>query len=311
MKRSTKILIGVLLLLGAIYAIQRLTFTTSTTENSNPFSKIDTSKVNQISMTGSSDGKEIVIARESRGWFIVNPIRFPANRSQVNLLLSAIAANPSASVVADNLTDSLAYGLGATALSLKITENIQNEISLLLGNVTPDFDGCYVEVDRNRRILDLSKNIRPFVAQSLTDWRDKQIFDFTLDDIQAADFALGDTLFHFFHRDTVWQVNGNNVPLTRVQDVIGDFIGTMAMDFVDTSLSGQSSLIEYGFTLLNGKREAGKVMKLLAAPSVEQTLVSNSANDQTYVIGSLVADDLQKALREISRAYLNKGTPKR
>jgi len=311
MKKSTKTLIGVLLLLGIVYAVQRLTFTTSTTEKSKPLSKVDTSKVNQFSITEPSNGKEIVIARESHGWFIVNPIRFPANRSQVNLLLSAIAADPSASVVADNLADSLSYGLGASAPSLKITENIQNEISLKVGNDTPDFDGCYVEVDGSKKILDLSNNIRTYVAQSLTDWRDKQIFDFRLDDIQAADFALGDTLFHFFHRDTVWQVNGNIVPMDRVQDVIGEFLGTMATDFVDTSLSGEESLIDYGFTLLNGTREAGKVVKLTAAIATVQTFLYNSANDQTYVISSLSAEDLQIGLREIRRDFLTKMTGKR
>lgn len=306
MKKSTKILIGVLVLLGIVYAIQRLTFTTSTTESSSPFSTFDTSKVNQISITGSSVGREILIARENRGWFIVNPIRFPASRSQINLLLAAIAAKPSASVVADNLTDSLAYGLSVSAPTLKISENIQKEISVRVGSVTPDFDGCYVEIDGNNKILDLTKNIRTYVAESLTNWRDKQIFEFSLDDIQAADFSLGDTLFHFLHHDTAWQVNGNNLPLTKIQDVIGNFIGTMATDFVDTSLSGKNSLIDFGFSLLNGTREAGKVMKLPAAAPAEQAYVSNSANDQTYVIGSPIVDNLQKKLRGISRDYLNK-----
>ncbi len=306
MKKSTNILIGVLVLLGIVYAVQRLTFTTSTTENSNPFSTLDTSKVNQVSITGSPVGREILIVRENRGWFIVNPIRFPASRSQISLLLSAIAANPSASVVADNLTDSLAYGLSVTAPTLKISENIQKEISVRVGNVTPDFDGCYVELDGNKKVLDLTKNIRTYVAESLTNWRDKQIFAFSLDDIQAADFSLGDTLFHFFHKDTVWQVNGINIPLTEIQYVVGDFIGTMATDFVDTSPSGEKALIDFGFSLSTGAREAGKVMKLPAAGPAEQTLVSTSANDQVYVVASPIADNLQKKLREINRDYINK-----
>jgi Domain of unknown function (DUF4340) len=255
-KKSTKILIVVLVLLGIVYVIQRLTFTTSTTENSKPFSRLDTSKVNQISIKGTPDGRELVIRRESRGWFIVNPIRFPASRSQVNLLLAAIAENPSASVVADNLSDSLAYGLDANAPSLNVSENIQKGISLRVGNVTPDFDGCYVEIDRNGKILDLTKNIRTYVAQSLTEWRDKRIFDFTIDEVQTADFSLGDTLYHFIHVDTSWQVNGKEIPAIKADNVIGDFIGTMAMGFIDTSLSMEKSPMDYGFSISNGTREA-------------------------------------------------------
>ena len=306
MKKSTKILTAVLVLLGVVYAIQRLTYTTSTTENSNPFSKFDTSKVNKITVGNPLNGKEVVIARESHGWFIVNPLQFPANKSQINLLLSAVASNPSASVVSDNLADTLAYGLGAGAPTLTIAENDQKQILLRVGNVTPDFDGCYVEKYGDRKILDLTRNIRSFATQSLSDWRDKQIFDFVLENIQAADFAIGDTLYHFIHNDTSWQVNGNEIPLTKVQDIVGNFIGTMAMDFVDTSLAGEKNLVDFGFSLANGTREAGKVMTL-----AQQTFVLNSTNGQTYLIGSLIADDLVKGLREINRDYLNTGTAKK
>ncbi|HUI30887.1 MAG TPA: DUF4340 domain-containing protein [Candidatus Acidoferrales bacterium] len=304
MKKSTKILIGLLVLLGIAYAIQRLTFSTSTTENSNPFSNIDTSKVNQISIL--SDGREIVIVRESRGWFLTNPLHFPANLTEVNLLLDAVAANPSASVVADNLTDSVAYGLGAGAPTIKISENIQKEVSLRVGNITPDFDGCYVEVNGNKKILDLSKNIRTYAGEQVASWRDKRIFDFSLDEIQAADFALGDTLYHFFHRDTLWQVNGNNVPLAKIQDVVGNFVGTMAIDFVDTSLTEEKPLVDYGFSLSDGTRVAGKVTK-----SGDQTYASNSSLNQNYIIGSTISENLIRGLREIGRDYLHKETLKR
>ncbi len=299
MSKPTKILIGVLVLLGIVYAIQRLTFTTSTTENSNPFSKLDTSKISQISIASQQDrsGKnQVVIARESHDWFIINPIRFPANRGEVSLLLSAIASNPSASTVADNLTDSLAYGLSETAPVLKISESDRNEISLRVGTVTPDFDGCYVEINGNKKILDLTKNLRTFAAQSLINWRDKRIFDFTFEDLQAADFALGDTLYHFFHRDTLWQINGVKISEAKVREVIGDFIGTMALDFVDTTLSGETSLVDYGFSLSNGTRIAGKVMNLAG-----QEYVSNTAADQVYLVSNVLSNNLEDGLRGIKK----------
>ncbi len=303
MKKSTKILIAVLILLGVIYAIQRFTHTTSTTENSNPFLKFDTSKVNKITVNNHADGKEIVIVRENRGWFITNPLRFLANQNQVKLLLSAIASNPSASVAADSLTDGLVYGLGAVAPTIGISSYDQRQISLRVGNVTPDFDGCYVEIDGRRKILDLAKNIKTFATQPLDDWRDKRIFDFTLDNVQAVDFAIGDTLYHFLRMDTVWHINGHAVPLTKIREVIGVFIGAMAMDFVDTSVSNEVPFMDFGFSLGDGMREVGKVMRL-----GQQTFVSNSANNQTYIIESLIGDDLERGLREIYQDYLNETT---
>ena len=306
LKKSTKILVGAIILFGVIYAIQRLSFTTSTTENANPFAKLDTSKINRISITGAVGEREIIIARESRGWFIVSPIRFEADRSEINLLLSAIAGNPPASVVADNLSDSLAYGLGEDAPSLGISENIQNGISLRVGSVTPDFDGCYIELKGSTRILDLTKNIRTYVSQSLTNWRDRAIFEFRLEDIREAIFNLGDTTYHFTHVDTGWQMERVNIPAARIREVIGDFMGTMALSFVDTALSMEKSSMDYEFIIANGSRQSGKLMK-----ESDQTYVSNSANDQTYVAGSLILDNLERGLREISRDFLKNGNSKR
>ena len=306
MKRSTKILIGILVLLGIAFVVQRITYRTSTTENSSPFSKIDTSKVIQISIARGLGGEETVIDREGRGWFIVSPMRFPASRSEVNLLLSAVAGDPIASVVSDNLVDSLAYGLDAQAPILSLSENGQEGVSLRIGNVTPDYDGCYVEIVGDRKILDLAKNLRSYAAESLTNWRDKRIFDFSLGDVQAADFALGDTLYHFMHVNTAWQVNGRDVPNAKVHEVIGDFIGTMAIDFVDSSFSWGDSAIDYGFSISGGARDTGKIKS-----STAQAYISNSSVGQTYVIGSVILESLERGLREISRDYLDKGTAKR
>ena len=110
--------IGSLIILAVIYAVQRLTSTMTTTEKSTPFSGLDTSKVNRVSIVTT---KGIVIVKQEGRWLIISPIHYPADQGQVSIILSRIAANPSASVVADNMSDSSAYGLGS-----RLTDDIDS-----------------------------------------------------------------------------------------------------------------------------------------------------------------------------------------
>ena len=310
MSKSTKILVGALIILGVVYVIQLLTSTTSTTEKSKPFSSLDTAKIQQISV---DFGKKIVLGKQESRWRIISPINFSADQGQVSLLLSRIASNPSASVVADNLSDSTAYGLGASAPFVSFQQSDNKTVSLRIGNLTPDFNGCYIQLAGENKVLELSTNIRTLAGQTLTNWRDKKVFDFNLQDVQTIDFAVEDTLYHFFHRDTVWQVNGVTVPEMDARDIAESLIGSMALDFVDSAVSHPKSLLEYGISLSNGKHFAGKIFELAESrpssgsrPWSGQVCLSNSANNQIYVISSMLPDDLKQELREIRKDYLTK-----
>ncbi len=304
MSKSTKILIGVLVVLGIIYAVQQVTSTTSTTQNSRPFAGIDTSKIVKISV---DFGKRIVIAREGDRWTITSPVHFPASNGEVSLLLSRVASNPSATVVADNLSDSSAYGLRSTSPFLEFAEGNGKNISLRIGDVSPDFNGCYVRLGNEKQVLELSTNIRTLVGQSLSNWRDKKIFNFHESDIEAMDFALGDTLYHFFHRDTLWRVNGADVPEMRAHDLVESLVGTTALGFIDSTVNQSMDILDYGITLSNREHMTGKIFTL-AEPkgSFKQTCLSNSANHQVYIVSSELPATLEQTLRAIHSDYLTK-----
>ncbi len=301
MKKSTKILIVFCVLLGIAFAVQKLTFTTSTTENLHPFASLDTSRISQISIDNRSDEKKIVISREDHGWFIVKPIHFPASRSDVSLLLSAFAGDPAASAMSDNLADTLAYGLNSSGSLLTVFQGAEKRMSIRIGNLTPDFEDCYILIDGIKKILETKADIRTYATQSLTNWRDKRIFYFSMGEVQIADFAINDTLYHFVDIDTAWQLNGKNIPSSRVQNAIGSFIGSMALGFVDTSISGIQSTINFGFSLFNGSRVTGDLMKL-----GNEFYISNSSNGQVYSVGPSLSADLEQGLKSIRGAYTSK-----
>lgn len=304
MSKSTKILIGVLVVLGIIYAIQQVTSTTSTTQSSKPFAGIDTAKVVKISV---DFGRKIDITRKADGWTITSPIDFPAAVGQVNQLLSHVGSDPSATVVSDNLSDSSAYGLRASSPSLTFAEADGKTVSLRVGDVSPDFNGCYVQMGKEGQVLELSTNLRTLVGQSLSNWRDKKIFGFHETDIEAMDFAIGDTLYHFFHRDTLWRVNGVDVPEMRAHDIVESLVGTTALGFIDSTVKESPDILDYGITLSNREHITGKIFTLAESKgSFEQTCLSNSANHQVYTVSSTLPATLKRTLRAIHNNYLTR-----
>ena len=302
MSKSTKVLVGVLVVLGIIYAIQRITSTTSTTQTSRPFAGIDTSKVESISI---DFGPRIDLQRSGGLWKITSPIRFAAAPSQVNILLSRVAANPAATVVADNLSDSSAYGIGSSSPLLKLADANGKSVSVRVGDVSPDFNGCYIQLAGKNKIMELSANIRTLVGQSLSNWREKKIFTFGTSEIDAADFALGDTLYHFFHRDTLWRVNGTDIPEMTARNVVESLVGTTALGFVDSTVDESGTLVDFGITLLNREHITGKIFELTEPKgSLPQIYLLNSANHQVYIVSSTLASDIEQALRMIYSDYL-------
>ncbi len=304
MNKTTKTLVVLIVILGGIYAIQRFTSKTSTTDTVKPFGGIDTSSINRVEV---NLGREIVVEKIGGRWTITSPLRFPADPGQMSLLLTRIASNPSASVVADNPLDSTTYGLGAGAAYASFGMSNGKTIAMRIGDLTPDFNGCYVQLAGEDKILQLSTNLRTLMGQSLSNWRDRKVFHFGVSGIETIDFALGDTLYHFSHSDTSWQVNGIDVPEMKARDIVTSLLGTSAMGFIDSTVVPSSVIIDYGITLTDKEHIAGQIFKSAESEvSFGQLCLSNSANNQIYTVSSTLPATILEGLRELQAVYLTK-----
>lgn len=304
MSKTTKVLIAVVVVFAAIYAIQRFTSRNSTTERSRPFAGIDTARVNLVRIDYS---KNITIERTDGGWNITSPVNSPAAPGQMSILLTRLASDPPATVVADNLSDSSAYGLGSGAPFASFRTSAGKTVSMRIGDVTPDFSGCYVQLEGNSKVYQLSTNLRSLIGQPLSDWRDKQIFNFAVSNVEDVDFALGDTLFHFFHRDTTWKVNDISVPQSEAQGIVDGLIGSRAIGFIDSTVTPSRVIIDYGITLNNREHIAGQIFKSAESEAtLGELCLSNSANHQTYTVSSTLPQTLLQQLRELQIDYLTR-----
>ncbi len=304
MSRTTKILSAIVAVLAGVYAIQKFTTKTSTTQTSRPFADLDTSKVTALNV---NFGEDIRLQKVAGSWNVVSPILFPADPGQMSMVLTRLASNPSASIVADNLSDSSAYGLGGGAGSVSVSTSSGKSMTFRIGNATPDLNGTYISMEGEPEVFQLATNLRPLFGRSLTGWRDKRIFNIPVSDIASLDLALGDTLFHFTRNDTSWNVNGVSIPSVKAEGLAGDIVGAMATGFVDSTLSPSKVMLDYGITLLSREHLTGQIFKSAESEfSFGEMCISNSANNQIYTIAPTFPEYLVRELLAIKKAYLSR-----
>ncbi|HEY9165047.1 MAG TPA: DUF4340 domain-containing protein [Candidatus Kryptonia bacterium] len=296
MKKSTKILVAAVLVLAAGYLIQRFTSRTSTTARTHLFAGLDTSTINEISLDGRF---AIRLKREQGRWMLESPVANPADQGQVEMLLSKISTDPSGFAVASDLSDTAAYGFRSSTLTVKTSGG--KVVSLNIGGTTPDFEGCYVQVAGESKVLELSENLRTFVDEPLKDWREKRIFTANLSDLQSVEFEVGDTLYHFVRQDTVWEVNGRQLPSSRITEPTESLVGVEAMDFIDSVVSAANTLVEFEFSESSGRQVSGKIFKV-----AELDCLSSSATNQVYVVSPTLPENLLRSLRQIRKDYLTR-----
>ncbi|MGC8652750.1 MAG: DUF4340 domain-containing protein [Candidatus Kryptoniota bacterium] len=298
MSKSTKIILIILLVLAAIYAIQRLTGRTSTTESKKLFTAVDTSKVDSIFI---KEKATILLARTSDGWQILTPINYPADEGAINLFLSKLDPSMKATIVADHLTDSYAYGLDSGAVNLSLRGKSGKILEMLVGNSTPDFTGCYIQVKGYPQVFEIPENLRSVILKTVTEWRSKQIFRFSFRDIKAGNFSIGDTLYQFVKIDTAWHLNKRKVSNELVENIFSQLTGLSAIDFVDSSISNDNRpLIEYSISLNNNNNVSGKVFKTSA-----NTILTVSTSQTEFVISPTFVDSFKDQLSQALKSKNN------
>lgn len=293
MSRSTKIILVILFILVGIYALQRFTQRSSTTEYKKLFAGVDSSKIDSIFINEQSP---ILLARTSNGWEILKPIYYPADAGEVNLFLSKLDPSVKATIVAEKLTDSSAYGLDSGVISLSLSDKSGRILEMNIGKSTPDFEGCYAQVKGYPQVFEIPENLRSVLHRTVAEWRSKQIFPISFEEIRAGNFSIGDSLYQFVRTDTVWLLNKRKVPSEIVTGLFTRFVGLSAIDFVDSSTnSWNNPYIEYSLTLNNNNNISGKIFK-----TSTNTYLTTSTSQTTFVISPGFIDSFKNELIQAS-----------
>lgn len=136
--------------------------------------------------------------------------------------------------------------------------------------------------------------------KSLTDFRNKKLFDFAFNDPTKLEIHGGGKDAVYTKAGTDWKLNGKTMDSTAVQATVDKLRDLAATNFVDTGFS--TSTLEIDVTSSDGKR-----VEKVAFSQAPAGYVARRENEPAlYLVDSKAVDDILKSIGEIKEAAVKK-----
>ncbi len=154
----------------------------------------DLKRKNIFHVTIARDVDTLAFDREGEGWRITVPVKDNANAAAVNTLVSsALEAKIERSLRSEDI-DEAAYGLGSPPDATLILQTTARDTSLTihLGRHNITKSHFYARLDTSEEVLLLPAGLRRYALQELSDFRDKSLIGFDLDDVRSLTLSSPD-----------------------------------------------------------------------------------------------------------------------
>lgn len=140
------------------------------------------------------DEDTLAFDREGEAWRMTEPVKDNANATAVNTLISsALQARIERSLRSEDI-DEVAYGLGPLPDATLILQTAAKDTSLTihLGRHNITKSHFYARLNTSAEVLLLPAGLRRYALQELSDFRDKSLIDFDLDDVRRLRLSSPD-----------------------------------------------------------------------------------------------------------------------
>jgi hypothetical protein len=269
---------------------------------------LDKTKVEELSVaTGGAE--EVRVVKEGEGWRLTAPLQAPADKSEVDALVSSLESLQMEEVVAEAPGDLGPFGLATptTALSVRV-QGASEPVKLLVGGKTPDGGALYAKRAAQARVFTIPSYLESTFAKKAADLRDRDVLHVKRDAVKTLSvtgpqgaYALarderGEWAFTapFPTRAGRWSVDGL---LGTLENLRFDSVAAeQAADLKKFGLASPARTVTLGLAeggvkkLEIGAKVAGEENKYYAREA-GGTLVA--------VVPGAVADDLAKGMGEL------------
>lgn len=172
MKRSTTILVAVLVVQIIIYAL--VSRDRYHVEEKVDFLSIDTSQVDYLKIT--NDDGTLVLNRVGVHWKIVEPVNWAANESYVETLLEKVAEMKRESIITDNPEKFVLYELDdPVAKYVEIGQQGGIIDKFYCGKASDSYKHTYIRLADKEEVWLVTGNPRSSFTRQPDQWRDKKI----------------------------------------------------------------------------------------------------------------------------------------
>ncbi len=150
--------------------------------------------------------EEIRLVKEGRDWRLEEPIKEPADQVTLNSLVSTLARLRRTRDLG-TAKDLQPFGLEQPALEVSFTAG-KTSHTLSVGQKIPGGEGYYVRLDQDPQVLVIPASSKESLDRRLSDLRNRSLFDFAVDQVQALRVKNPQTQVTLEKKDDQWRLVG-------------------------------------------------------------------------------------------------------
>ncbi len=298
MNRSTIILISILVVLGAIVLFflpgekdRETSYTPATIH-------FAVDSANTIKIEIQRPGKSVTLENVGGKWYITSPVRFPADPSAVNQLLSGCVKFKIGSLISSNPEKQKIFQVDSSGTTLSITDRSGKSSSLIIGKMGPSFSDVYFRLPASKDVY-LGEGIDTWlVTKETKDWRDKTILNRPAETIKDLTYQVGNKEYQFHHDTSGWKSTFPSFDATSMNSTLNTLANLRADDFIDTAFRTESQPI----TIRIQGTESSMIQLTPSRPDSSRYYVQASGAPTTYVISKWTAQQLLKPVERQTAA---------
>ena len=165
---------------------------------------LDRDKVRTIEVQRGAE--KIRLSKEGENWALEVPLQEPADQSAVSSLLSSLETTEAQKFVAEETEDLPQYGLSTPSVVVRLQEEGEDQWKVLeLGKKAEGEEEHYLARNPDRSaVFTVPKSILEKLTQKLWEFRDKDVIDVDLDEIDKVIFHRGDLEIQARREDYKW-----------------------------------------------------------------------------------------------------------
>lgn len=251
-----------------------------------------------------NNGQEIEIDRMANDWIIKKPRDLKSSKNDIESYLYDVKNLQKIKEIGKSITNLSVYGLTNSKITFKVWlagKKHDNLLILKLGDQNPDKSGYYAKFENQPEIILMENLAESIINKELFYFRQKDIFQTSIDNLQKVEFNQGTTVYSFLLINNNWimnnPINFTNIQQIEVKRILGNIVNLNIKKFFDEKPI--VTLIEAGLLspniIINLVDKLNKSVKLLVGKEVKgsnQYYAKKENDDIIFAIDKRIVDDL-------------------
>lgn len=281
--------------------------------------RISSDDMERIEVTRPGNGR-LVLERKDKTWNMVEPIKFPADKSKSDQAVRVLSEARVTDLIADRPEAEADFGLtSATATSVLVKGSKGKHLQLTLGKTNEAMTHTFARLPGRKEIYQVYGDLISPLRMPAADWRSLQIFDLETDVVRGVNISQGKKSLAFARKEevqqgivgqtpkgvtptalpsrSVWKAEGveKNLDDTKVNPYLSTLTRLNAMKIAEQGSMVSKPLASLSFKTLTG--EFG--LEFLEFRKADKRYLVRKTGDKTvYELDEYQAKNLLKELKD-------------